>query len=152
MPPTSPTSIAGTDEITGATPDREASGRPASGIGDPGDDIRLLGRLIGDVLREQAGDNSFELVERVRLIAVQSRRAGESPIGELTDTLSTASVDEQLHVIRAFGWLSLLANTAEDIHQERRRRDYRDTGSGSRSGSLAASLTKLLAGGVPVDR
>ncbi len=115
---------------------------------DAGGDIRLLGRLIGDVLRDQAGDHAFELVEHVRKVAVQTRRDGDDPIPELTDALAGAPVEHQLHVIRAFGWLSLLANTAEDLHQERRRRYHRDAGSQSQEGSLPRSLDKLAASGV----
>ncbi len=119
---------------------------------DAGDDIRLLGRLIGDVLREQAGDDTFELVEQVRRIAVDGRRSGESPIDGLNELLADVDVGEQLQVIRAFGWLSLLANTAEDHHQERRRRHHRDSGSGAQQGSLQAALDRLAANGVTIDR
>ncbi len=124
----------------------------STGNHDAGADIRLLGRLIGDVLREQAGQSTFELVEAVRRIAVEGRRSGEQPLTELDATLTGAGTDEQLHVIRAFGWLSLLANTAEDLHVERRRRYHRDTGSGAQAGSVAAALDKLLTGGVDPDR
>ena len=90
-----------------------------------GDDIRLLGRLLGEVVREQAGDAVFELVEDVRRRAVDARRDGRSPLDGLAATLPGQSIDDQLHLIRAFGWLSLLANTAEDVHHERRRRYHR---------------------------
>jgi phosphoenolpyruvate carboxylase len=116
---------------------------------DASDDIRLLGRMIGDVLHEQAGERTFELVERVRQIAVAERRDGAVPLDALTDELAGAGLDDQLHLIRAFGWLSLLANTAEDLHQERRRRYHRDAGTGEQEGSLAATLDHLLAAGVP---
>jgi len=119
---------------------------------DAGDDIRLLGRLIGDVLREQTGDATFELVERVRRLAVDARRAGKNPIDLLIKALADIEIEDQLHVIRAFGWLSLLANTAEDLHQERRRRHHRDIGSGAQEGSLEAGLDRLLAHGVSRDR
>ena len=115
---------------------------------DASSDIRLLGRLIGDVLRDQCGDATFQLVEDVRQIAVNGRRDGEAPIVALTDRLGAAELDDQLHLIRAFGWLSLLANTAEDLHTERRRRFHRDHGSGSQEGSLDAGFDKLLTGGV----
>jgi phosphoenolpyruvate carboxylase len=121
---------------------------PRSDIADASTDIRLLGRLIGDVLREQAGDATFELVEQVRRTAVDARRDGDTPITELTSALRDAGLADQLHLIRAFGWLSLLANTAEDVHNERRRRSHRDAGRGSREGSLDATFTKLLAGGI----
>ena len=120
-------------------------------MADVGDDIRLLGRLIGDVLREQAGEAAFELVERVRQIAVVERRDGKVPVEALTAELATADLDRQLHLIRAFGLLSVLANTAEDLHQERRRRYHRDAGSGLQDGSLAATFEHLLANGVAPD-
>lgn len=122
--------------------DEHASSTDASG------DIRLLGRLIGDVLREHAGEAAFELVERTRRSAVQLRRDGDNPVPELVALLDAAPIDHQVHLIRAFGWLSLLANTAEDVHQERRRRHHRDSGSGSQEGSLAASFDRLLDQGV----
>ncbi|MDW3213455.1 MAG: phosphoenolpyruvate carboxylase [Ilumatobacteraceae bacterium] len=119
---------------------------------DTGDDIRLIGRLIGDVLREQAGDDVFDLVEEVRRTAVRGRRAGENPIAALAARLDDADVNDQLHLIRAFGWLSLLANTAEDLHTERRRRFHRDSGSGSQEGSVEAGLDRMLADGVDAER
>ena len=118
---------------------------PPSPAADASSDIRLLGRLIGDVLRDQAGDDTFDLVERVRRTAVGARREGTAPIAELTAQLHEASLDDQLHLIRAFGWLSLLANTAEDVHTERRRRFHRDAGRPAQEGSLEAGLDKLLA-------
>ncbi|MEC8730442.1 MAG: phosphoenolpyruvate carboxylase, partial [Actinomycetota bacterium] len=51
------------------------------------DDIRLLGKLLGDVVREQAGDDTFNLVENVRRLAVDGRRADFSSIEDLTTEL-----------------------------------------------------------------
>ena len=48
-------------------------------------DIRLLGRMLGDVVREQAGDEVFDLVEAVRRRAVDARRDGRSPLDSLAD-------------------------------------------------------------------
>lgn len=110
-------------------------------------DIRRLGRILGDVLREQAGDEVFELVERVRRRAVDARRDGRSPLGELAE-LTERSIDEQLHMIRAFGFLSLLANVAEDVHHERRRRYHRQQRSGPQVGSVAATIERLDRTGV----
>ena len=112
-------------------------------------DIRLLGRVIGEVLREQAGDDAYELVERVRAAAVRNRRAGIDPIPGLRSEFADVEIDAALDLIRAFGWLSLLANTAEDLTAERRRRYHRDAGSQAREGSLVASLDKMAANGVP---
>ena len=54
-------------------------------------------------------------------------------------------------MIRAFDWLALLANTAEDVHLERRRRHHRVAGTPSRTGSLAATFERLAAAGVPAE-
>ncbi len=129
-----------------------APAAPVATTSDTSEDIRLLGRLIGDVLREQAGDAVFDLVEQVRRTAVSGRRSGANPIEALAELLDHVPVDEQLHLIRAFGWLSLLANTAEDLHTERRRRFHRDSGSGWQEGSIEAGLDRMLANGVDPDR
>ncbi|MET0145744.1 MAG: phosphoenolpyruvate carboxylase [Ilumatobacteraceae bacterium] len=112
------------------------------------DDIRLLGRLLGQVVRDHAGESVYELVEDVRRRAVDARRDGRSPLGQLREALSGQSIQDQLHLIRAFGWLASLANTAEDVHHERRRRYHRHVGSRPQLGSLAASMERLAANGV----
>ena len=38
------------------------------------DDIRLLGRILGDTLREQEGEGVFDLIERTRQNAIRFRR------------------------------------------------------------------------------
>jgi phosphoenolpyruvate carboxylase len=111
-------------------------------------DIRLLGRLLGDIVREQAGTEVFDLVEDVRHRAVDARRDGRSPLDTLAATLPGRSIEDQLHLIRAFGWLALLANTAEDVHHERRRRFHRARGSGPQPGSIGAALDRLAADGL----
>ena len=72
----------------------------------PSDDIRLLGRLLGDVVREQAGDETFNLIENVRRLAVDGHRTDSSSIEDLTTELQSVDIDDALHVIRAFGWLA----------------------------------------------
>lgn len=135
---------------TPATPESPVStgDQPAPAGGDASDDIRLLGRLIGDVLRDQAGDDTFQLVESIRQLSVRARQNGGASIDEVVGLLATADLADQVHLVRAFGWLSLLANTAEDVHTMRRRRRYRDAGTTSRPGSLAASIDRLLGRGV----
>ena len=115
-------------------------------------DIRLLGRVLGEVVRDQAGDEVFDLVEQVRQRAVDARRDGRSPLEELRATLPGRPIHDQLHLIRAYGFLSLLANTAEDVHHERRRRYHRRHGSRPQLGSVEATLDRLVDGGVPAAR
>ncbi len=113
-----------------------------------GDDVRLLGRLLGDVVREQAGDAAFDLIERVRQIAVTERRAGTSPFAELDQAFAGVDLDLLLHVIRAYAWLSLLADAAEDVHLERRRRHHRGRGADRHTGTLASTFARLRLDGV----
>ncbi|MFT4658550.1 MAG: phosphoenolpyruvate carboxylase, partial [Ilumatobacter sp.] len=72
----------------------------ASGNEALGDDIRLLGRLLGDVVRDQAGDDTFELVEAVRKVAVSGRRSGTSSVAGLENLLDSQPIDQVLHVVR----------------------------------------------------
>jgi len=115
------------------------------------DDIRLLGRLLGDVIRRQAGEPTFELVERVRRTAVDARRSHTTAVDDLEALLGDQPITEQLHVIRAFDWLALLANAAEDVHLERRRRHHRVVGTPARAGSLVATFERIADAGVPAE-
>ncbi len=114
------------------------------------DDIRLLGRVLGDVVREQAGQDTFDLVERVRRLALAVYRDGsdDSTLVELLDGLD---VQQALHIVRAFSYFSLLANLAEDVQSERRGRAHRIAGSGPQPGSLARSLDHLQGAGVTAE-
>ncbi len=89
------------------------------------EDIRLLGRLLGDTLREQEGDAVFELVESVRRAAVRFAREGNADdraaLHELLDDLPEATM---LSVVRAFTYFLQLANIAEDAHQLRQTREH----------------------------
>lgn len=105
---------------------------PASGPDDgifPGvrDDIRYLGRILGEVVRSQEGEYIFNLVENSRVTAFDLRY-GEITTAELADLYQRLPVEEIIPVIRAFSHFSLLANVAEDIHQERLRERDADEG------------------------
>ncbi len=126
--------------------------RPTDRDAAVGDDIRLLGRLLGEVISDDAGSEVFDLIERVRQVAVAERwRDGSAPMAALAAELLSATIDDQLHVIRAFAWISLLANTAEDVHHERRRRFHRRAGSGHQEGSVAAVLDQLQEAGATAE-
>jgi phosphoenolpyruvate carboxylase len=115
------------------------------------DDIRLLGRLLGDAIEQTEGHAVFELVEQVRRLAVDARRSGHSAVDEIRAALARHPLDDQILVLRALDWLSLLANTAEDIHLERRRRHHQQRGNPPRPGSLAAVLQRVRDAGVSAD-
>jgi phosphoenolpyruvate carboxylase len=106
------------------------------------EDIRLLGRVLGEVIGEQSGDDVLELVESTRVEAFRIRRS-EVDRAELAARLGDLDVRSANHVIRAFSHFSVLANLAEDLHHERRRRFHRRSGSPPQKGSLAATFALL---------
>ena len=113
------------------------------------EDIRLLGRLLGDTLREQEGAGVFNLVENVRQTAVRFRRDGEAQArAELQSTLSALSLDATVSVARAFTYFSQLSNIAEDLHRNRRHRAHQFAGSPPQKGSLEHSVQRALDSGV----
>ena len=110
-------------------------------------DIRLLGRLLGDVIRDQEGEVVFNLVERIRLLSIRLHR-NEDPEARLElDTLLNNLTREHTNlVVRAFSYFSHLANIAEDQHRIRRARAHALAGSPARPGSYphAAARTAEL--------
>ncbi|TQK31940.1 phosphoenolpyruvate carboxylase [Arthrobacter sp. SLBN-53] len=106
------------------------------------EDIRLLGAILGDTVREQNGDNIFDLVEKARVESFRIRRS-EIDRGELADLFRDIDVHQAIPVIRAFTHFALLANVAEDIHRERRRAVHEAAGEPPQDSSLAATYRKL---------
>ena len=84
------------------------------------DDIRLVGRVLGDTIRQQQGEAVFATVERIRQISIAFRRDGDAAARrELEATLNSLSHDRTIEVVRAFSYFSHLANIAEDQHSIR---------------------------------
>ena len=115
------------------------------------EDIRLLGRILGDVIREQEGHDAFELVERVRQLSVAYRLKHDASAGRVLDRLlKSLSVDQTVSVIRAFSYFSHRANIAEDRHHVRRRTFHERQGR-VQPGSLAHMMARLQRAGIPSD-
>src|SRR5689334_17417173 len=97
--------------------DESQSTLPNSGDLPLVEDIRLLGRILGDVIREHEGEETYDLVERIRTLSVAFRRGADlnaqSKLNELLASLGSAHA---VTVIRAFTYFSHLANLAEDRH------------------------------------
>jgi phosphoenolpyruvate carboxylase len=119
------------------------------------EDTRLLGRILGDVLRAQTGDAGFERVEAIRQTAIHFRRAYGEEAQEARQALSALlnplAIGDVLHVVRAFSYFSHLANIAEDVHHIRRRRAHDMAEAPPRAGSIAHALVRLRAGHVSAD-
>jgi len=108
------------------------------------EDIRLLGRLLGDTVREQEGEAVFDVVEQVRQTAVRFARNGDPAArAELAALLDPLPRDTTQAVVRAFSYFLQLANIAEDEHHIRRRRAHDLAGSPPREGSLIHALDEL---------
>lgn len=109
------------------------------------EDIRLLGRLLGDTVRDQQGEASFELIERIRQTSVRFRRDDDlAARRELEGTLDALSREQTIQVVRAFSYFSHLANIAEDQHHIRRSRAHLLAGSAPREGSLSHAIAHVL--------
>ena len=108
------------------------------------DDVRLLGRILGDTLREQEGEASFQLIENVRRAAVRFRKTQDDRDRvQLEQTLDALSPSETLVVVRAFSYFSQLSNIAEDLHHNRRHRAHLKAGTAPKDGSLLLALERI---------
>ena len=112
------------------------------------DDIRLLGRILGDVIREQEGVAAFELIEQIRQLSVAFRRDADQEADKaLKKLLKGLSGDQTVSVIRAFTYFSHLANLAEDRHHIRRRAIHERAGD-TQEGSIEVALSRLRWAGI----
>ena len=117
------------------------------------EDIRLLGRLLGDTVREQAGPQIFDPVERIRLLSLRLHRDGDAGArAEIEAAVRELPREHTNMVVRAFSYFSHLANIAEDQHHIRRARAYARAGARPREGSLALSLERAGATGIAAAR
>ena len=111
-------------------------------------DIRLLGRILGDVIREQEGVAAFDLIEQVRQLSVAFRRdADHEAERALKKLLKGLTADQTVSVIRAFTYFSHLANLAEDRHHIRRR-TIRERAGDTQEGSIEVALARLRWAGI----
>ena len=112
------------------------------------EDIRLLGRILGDVIREQEGHEAFALIEQIRKLSVAFRRDADHEADRaLKKLLKGLSGDQAVSVIRAFTYFSHLANLAEDRHHIRRRAIHERAGN-TQEGSIDVALQRLRWAGI----
>ncbi|HEX8090665.1 MAG TPA: phosphoenolpyruvate carboxylase [Blastocatellia bacterium] len=97
-------------------------------------DVRSLGRLLGEVLKEQAGHELFAAVEQLRLVAIKHRDlqsdADMEPPGEYElmnrarEIVSRLTITQAYQMTKAFATYFELTNLAETNHRKRRRRTH----------------------------
>jgi phosphoenolpyruvate carboxylase len=116
------------------------------------DDIRRLGRILGDTVRDQEGLEIFDIVETIRRTAIQLHRFDDAKaLADLEEILLDLSPADAVSVIRAFSYFSHLANIAEDQHHVRRNRSHRMSGSKPHRGSVAHAFQHAEAAGRTAD-
>src|SRR3954467_2222199 len=113
-------------------------------------DVRSLGRLLGLVIREQEGDEFFEIVESIRKLSI-SDRAGTSP-GGIRELLGKISTKDSAKIAKAFATYFELTNLAETNHRKRRRRASQlNPGVAAQPGTFQGTLQRLKAAGISLE-
>ncbi|MDE2260650.1 MAG: phosphoenolpyruvate carboxylase, partial [Betaproteobacteria bacterium] len=116
------------------------------------EDIRFLGRILGDTLREQEGEDIFQLIEGIRQTAIRYRRGEDKTARSMLEhSLDGLTPEHTIAVVRAFSYFSHLCNIAEDLHHNRRRIAYSQAGAPPREGSVALALRRIKQAGVKAE-
>jgi phosphoenolpyruvate carboxylase len=112
------------------------------------DDIRLLGRILGETIRALDGEELYNHIETIRQLAVRFHRDHDQAAQTELEAILSGLTENQINgITRAFGYFSILANIAEDHHHTRRWRAYIIAGSPPREGSLSAATLRARADG-----
>ena len=120
-------------------------------------DVRSLGMLLGEVLREQAGEDLFAHVEALRQGTIRRRDAeahGQAEEAALQaanslELVHSLPVERALLLTRAFAFYFELINLAETNHRKRRRIALQLSGdAGRQRGSLAGTLREMRRVGI----
>jgi phosphoenolpyruvate carboxylase len=88
------------------------------------DDVHALGALVGEILREQGGEQLFELVELDRVAAIRGRAGSHEARAELAACVRDRPPVLARDLVRAFATWFQVVNLAEQVHRIRRRREY----------------------------
>ena len=111
------------------------------------DEVRLLGGILGEVIRKEGGEALYEHVEAVRQASIAYHRDPAShPAKRLEKLLTAMTVDQAAGLAHSFALFSLLANIAEDRATRRRARDQSEAG--ARLDTPEGTLKRLAEQGV----
>ena len=118
-------------------------------------DVRSLGRLLGEVLKEQVGNQLFSAVEELRLLLIEHRErptrdSSCTALIQRAETIVGQMDIEQAHqMTKAFAIYFELTNLAETNHRKRRRRAAQSSPEMlAQPGSFLGTLRRLRAAGV----
>ncbi len=89
------------------------------------DDVKFLGRLLGEVLIAQEGKSVFDLEEEIRKTSIALRKQyNEEDEKRLLSLIQRMDSERAIKIIRAFTVYFQLTNIAEENHRIRRKRYY----------------------------
>lgn len=106
------------------------------------EDVKCLGELLGQTIRQTEGETVFAAVEKIRGLSKQARRGDAQASEALVSALGQLGDEGLVTISRAFGHFLNLANVAEEHHLVRQRRDVHLKG-GQQAGGIAALIEKL---------
>ena len=114
--------------------------------------VKLLGRLLGEVLHAQIGGKVYKSVETLRrgflALHQQEDPKRRARLMRLIDKLDPEMLT---HVVRAFSVFFSLVNLAEELYQHRRRRRWVRAGGPLWRGSFDETMRWFHAQGVPAE-
>ena len=124
-------------------------------------DVRSLGKLLGEAIREQAGQAIYDLEEQLRQAAIQQHGTGKGPeeepdgqlperplLQEAVSVITSLSETESYQITKAFASFFELTNLAENIHRKRRSRAHLVVGDPEKPGRLRATLIRMRDSGI----
>lgn len=114
------------------------------------EDVHALGGLVGEILREQGGDELFSLVEGDRVAAIRRREGDPSGAADLSDRTRERTPAVARDLSRAFSMWFQVVNLAEKVHRTRRRRQYLNDTEHPQPGGITDCLQRLRRDGYTV--
>jgi len=111
-------------------------------------DVRSLGRLLGEVLKEQVGIELYAAVEELRRLLIEQRETSSttSLIERAEKIVSQMDVEQAHQMTKAFAIYFELTNLAETNHRKRRRRAGRSSPETlAQPGSFLGTLRRMRA-------
>ena len=115
-------------------------------------DVHALGDLVGQVIREQGGNQLFECVEASRHAAIRRREGRIGATDDLKRILGGMAEEEAAEVVRAFSTYFQVVNLAERTHRIRRGRWWMRSDDRPQAGSLVDIVGRLRGLGLARDQ
>src|ERR1043165_6213654 len=110
-------------------------------------DVSSLGRLLGNVIKEQEGQRLFDMVETLRTLSI-SGRADQAAFQPRLDVVRGVTLTEAARLAKAFAIYFELTNLAETNHRKRRRRSSQlSPGSPAQPGTFKGTLQRVRKAG-----